>query len=231
MAAANDRRGPDQRIVLRIGINLGDVIVEGDDLYGDGVNIAARLEALAEPGASVISGRSMTEVRGKVDVAFDDLGEQQLKNIDAAGARLSQSPATRQAAGAAGAGRRQALDRRSALRQYERRSGAAIISATASPRTSSPSWRASASCMCVARNSSFRYRGQRSSTSCGWAASSACDYLVEGSVRRLGDAHPHHRAADRRRDRPSRLGGELRPRPERDLRRAGPGGAHHRRDA
>jgi len=79
------RRGmgvPDgQRIVLRMGINLGDIIVEGDDIYGDGVNIAARLEGLADPGGICISGTVLEHVRNKLDIAFDDLGSQALKNI------------------------------------------------------------------------------------------------------------------------------------------------------
>ncbi len=71
----------DQRIEFRIGINLGDVIIEGDDIHGDGVNIAARLEGLAEPGGVVISGKVHEEVRGKLDFSFDDLGLQEVKNI------------------------------------------------------------------------------------------------------------------------------------------------------
>jgi TolB-like protein/class 3 adenylate cyclase len=71
----------DQRIVLRIGINLGDVIVEGSDLYGDGVNVAARLEGLAEPGGIYISGSVYEQVTGKLMLAFDDLSEHTLKNI------------------------------------------------------------------------------------------------------------------------------------------------------
>jgi len=67
--------------VLRIGVNLGDVLVEGSDLYGDGVNIAARLEALAEPGAILVSGTAYDYVRNKAKVGFDDLGSQALKNI------------------------------------------------------------------------------------------------------------------------------------------------------
>ena len=67
---------------LRIGLNLGDVIVqENGDVYGDGVNVAARLEALADPGGVLISGKVHSEVEGKVDVAFEDRGEQQVKNI------------------------------------------------------------------------------------------------------------------------------------------------------
>jgi adenylate cyclase len=79
MAAAGsaDKR----RIQLRVGVNLGDIIVEGSDLYGEGVNIAARLEALAEPGGILVSETVVNHVRGKVSVAFHDRGEQILKNI------------------------------------------------------------------------------------------------------------------------------------------------------
>jgi adenylate cyclase len=71
----------DNRIELRIGINLGDVIVEGDDLYGDGVNIAARIEALADPGGVFVSNTVHNHVRDRLPFAFEDLGEQQVKNI------------------------------------------------------------------------------------------------------------------------------------------------------
>jgi len=71
----------DNRIELRIGINLGDVIVEGDDLYGDGVNIAARVEALADAGAVFVSNTVYDQVRDRVPFIFEDLGEQQVKNI------------------------------------------------------------------------------------------------------------------------------------------------------
>ena len=70
-----------QRVRLRIGVNLGDVIVDGNDLQGDGVNIAARLEGLAEPGGICISGTAFDHTAGKVDVGFYALGEQKLKNI------------------------------------------------------------------------------------------------------------------------------------------------------
>jgi len=78
---ANQGVPEDQRIVLRIGINLGDVIVEGSDLYGDGVNVAARLEGLAEPGGIYISGSVHEQVSGKLALEFEDLGERTLKNI------------------------------------------------------------------------------------------------------------------------------------------------------
>jgi len=71
----------DSRIELRIGINLGDVIVEGDDLYGDGVNIAARIEALADAGGVFVSNTVHDQVRDRLPFAFEDLGEQQVKNI------------------------------------------------------------------------------------------------------------------------------------------------------
>jgi len=71
----------DRRIEYRIGINLGDVIRDGRDIFGDGVNIAARLEALAEPGGICVSRVVHEQVRDKLDVAFEDMGEQQVKNI------------------------------------------------------------------------------------------------------------------------------------------------------
>jgi adenylate cyclase len=81
MASANTDRPDAHRIVLRIGINLGDVMVEGSDLYGDGVNISARLEGIADPGDVLVSGTAFDYVRNKVNTAFDDLGPQTLRNI------------------------------------------------------------------------------------------------------------------------------------------------------
>ena len=66
---------------FRIGINLGDVMVEGADIYGDGVNIASRLQELAEPGGVVISRTVYDQVHNKLSVGFDCLGEQQMKNV------------------------------------------------------------------------------------------------------------------------------------------------------
>ena len=72
----------DKRIEFRVGINLGDVVIDGDDIHGDGVNIAARLEGLSEPGGICISGKVYEEVRDRVDLTFEDLGEREVKNID-----------------------------------------------------------------------------------------------------------------------------------------------------
>ena len=82
MAEANTDLPEERQIRLRIGINLGEVVGEGTDIFGDGVNIAARLEAVAEPSGICISGKVQEEVRGKVDCAMEDMGEQTLKNID-----------------------------------------------------------------------------------------------------------------------------------------------------
>ena len=71
----------DRRVRFRIGINLGDVIVEGGDIFGDGVNVAARLEALAEPGGICISRTVRDQIRDKLPYAFEDLGEQSVRNI------------------------------------------------------------------------------------------------------------------------------------------------------
>jgi TolB-like protein/class 3 adenylate cyclase len=71
----------EQRVEFRIGINVGDIIIEDDDIFGDGVNVAARLEGLADPGGICVSGRVEEDVHGRLEAAFEDIGEQQLKNI------------------------------------------------------------------------------------------------------------------------------------------------------
>ncbi|WSH63544.1 adenylate/guanylate cyclase domain-containing protein [Rhizobium ruizarguesonis] len=82
LAGFNARRPADGRMLFRIGINLGDVIVEGDDIYGDGVNIAARLQASAAAGGIVISSSVYDQVRNKVAVGFEFLGPLMVKNVD-----------------------------------------------------------------------------------------------------------------------------------------------------
>src|SRR5205085_3514992 len=72
----------ERRIEFRIGVNLGDVIVEGKDIFGDGVNVAARLESIAKPGGITISGSVRDHVGNRLDLAFEDMGEQTLKNIE-----------------------------------------------------------------------------------------------------------------------------------------------------
>ena len=81
MAGRNADVPEDRRITYRIGINIGDIIVEGDDIYGDGVNIAARLEGLAEPGGICVARNVYDQVKSKVEASFEDLGEKEVKNI------------------------------------------------------------------------------------------------------------------------------------------------------
>ena len=81
MADANHDQPEDTRIVFRIGLHLGDLIVDGDDLYGDGVNVAARLEAEAAAGGIVISRNVHDAVAGRLKATFDDLGNLTLKNM------------------------------------------------------------------------------------------------------------------------------------------------------
>jgi adenylate cyclase len=81
MEERNENVPADKRIEFRIGINVGDIVVEDGDIFGDGVNVAARLEGLAAPGGICVSARVQEDAAGKLDLAFDDLGEQALKNI------------------------------------------------------------------------------------------------------------------------------------------------------
>ena len=86
MADRNDTSAPDANgspsIVFRIGINVGDIIIDGDDIFGDGVNVAARVEAECEPGGVCLSANTFEQIRSKTSFAFDDMGERQLKNIE-----------------------------------------------------------------------------------------------------------------------------------------------------
>ncbi len=82
LAEHNSGLPEDQQIEFRVGINLGDVVIDGDDIHGDGVNVAARLEGLAEPGGICVSGKVYEEVRDRLDLAFEDRGEQEVKNIN-----------------------------------------------------------------------------------------------------------------------------------------------------
>src|ERR1700674_2219789 len=81
ISAQNTDVPQDKRIELRIGIHVGDIIIEDDDIYGDGVNIAVRLEGIAEPGGVSISDDAHRQIRGKLDITLEDMGSQSLKNI------------------------------------------------------------------------------------------------------------------------------------------------------
>src|SRR5262249_17264201 len=81
MAERNQGVPEDRRMLFRIGVNLGDILIEGDDILGDGVNVAARLDGIGEAGGICISASAYDQVRGKVPVEFTDIGEQTLRNI------------------------------------------------------------------------------------------------------------------------------------------------------
>src|SRR5256885_7019733 len=82
MAKRNADIAADERIDYRIGVNLGDILIDGTDIAGDGVNVASRLESLAEPGGICVSGSAREQVHGQMDVTFTDIGEQRVKNIE-----------------------------------------------------------------------------------------------------------------------------------------------------
>ena len=81
MRDQNAETPEDQHLVFRVGINIGDVIIEGEDIHGDGVNVAARLEGICQPGEVYVSGSVFEQVSGKIEAEFNDLGEKSVKNI------------------------------------------------------------------------------------------------------------------------------------------------------
>src|SRR5579864_4405271 len=81
LKAENAKLPPERRMEFRIGVNLGDVMVEGDQIYGDGINVAARLESLADPGGICISGTVHEHIQNKLALGYQDRGEQTVKNI------------------------------------------------------------------------------------------------------------------------------------------------------
>src|SRR6266700_2411447 len=92
MAERNAEVPQEKRIEFRVGIHQGDIIIDGGDIYGDGVNVAARLEGLAEPGGICVSARVQEDAQGKLEIAFENAGEQQLKKHRAASAGLPCAP-------------------------------------------------------------------------------------------------------------------------------------------
>jgi adenylate cyclase len=202
----------DQRIEFRVGINLGDVIVEGRDLYGDGVNIAARLEALAEPGGICISATVLNHARDKVPFEVEDAGEQTLKNIarPVHVYRIILDPRQPKAASQSSASNLALPDRPSiAVLPFQNMSGdpeqeyftdgvvEEIITGLSHMR-----W-----LFVIARNSSFTYKGRAVDVK-QVGRELGVRYVLEGSVRRSGNrvrvtaqlidaANGHHLWADR----------------------------------
>jgi len=185
MAAATDDLSDDRRIVLRIGINLGDVILEGNDLYGDGVNIAARLEGIAEPGGILVSGAAYDQVKNKISAGFDDLGVQSLKNINEPVRvyRITGTPRVSIVVPGVASGKPSI-----AILPFNNLGGDPEQQYFGDGITEDIITELSRfrQLHVLARNSSFRYRGQdvdvvRAGRELG------VQYLVEGSVRRIGD--------------------------------------------
>ena len=195
MAARNAEVAEDQRITFRIGVNLGDIIIEGDDILGDGVNIAARLEALAEPGGIAISGRVHEDVRDRLEVTFTDTGEQTLKNI-ARPMRVWQWSATEPASPppvhsqSGTASQPLSLpDKPSiAVLPFENRSGDPeqefFADGTAEDIISALSQ--FESLFVIARNSTFSFKGQSVST-VGVSEALGVRYVIDGSIRKAGN--------------------------------------------
>ena len=185
MATANAGQPTDRHIVLRIGVNLGDVMVEGSDLYGDGVNIAARLEAIAEPGCILLSATTFDHVKGKLKIGFDDLGPQSLKNI-AGPVRAYRVTGTPMVAVAA---TRQASDKPSiAVLPFTNMSGDPEQEFFSDGITEDIITELSRfrSLFVIARNSSFQYRGANVDVRQA-ARELGVHYIAEGSVRRAGN--------------------------------------------
>lgn len=183
MAAANAALPPDRQLVLRIGINLGDIVGEGDDVFGDGVNIAARLEPLAEPGGIVVSAKVRDEAQGKIVATFADIGEQALKNM------TTPVRAFRVVVGAAAAQSVPQADHRLSIavlpfsslgadpdQQYF---GDGVTEDIITELARVPVLRV------ASRNGSFRFRGPDADLPAA-ARTLGVRFIVEGSVRRLG---------------------------------------------
>ena len=185
MTAANKDVPDSHHIVLRVGINLGDVMVEGSDLYGDGVNIAARLEAIADPGSILVSATAHDHVKNKIDAGFDDLGPQTLKNIAerVRAYRVTGTPAVTMAASKA------ATDKPSiAVLPFVNMSGDPEQEYFADGLTEDIITALShfSGLTVIARTSSFLYKGQKVDTK-RVAKELSVGYVMEGSLRRAGD--------------------------------------------
>ena len=227
MAERNTAVATDDRIEFSIGINVGDIVVEEGDIFGDGVNVAARLEALAEPGGICVSARVQEDAIGKLDLGFEDIGEQNLKNI-ARPVRVFRVRDLGVAAKSLAAPTSPVLplpDKPSiAVLPFANLSGdpeqeyfadgmvEEIITALSQIR-----W-----LFVIARNSTFTYKGQAADVKqVGRELGSAlCSRRVGTQGRNAG---AHHRAADRCPDRRASVGRPLRRLAGRCLRVAGPG--------
>jgi adenylate cyclase len=186
MASANVALSEDKQIVFRVGVNLGEVVVDGDDIYGDGVNVAARLEALCEPGGACISDSLYKQIRGKTEHLFEDLGEQSFKNISepVRAYQVLSVPSCIQQTPLHSAG----LSKPSiAVLPFTNISGDPEQEYFADGITEDIITELSrfSSLLVIARNSSFQYRNKSQDIK-KIGRELGARYIVEGSVRRLG---------------------------------------------
>jgi len=184
----------DKRIELRIGINLGDVVIDGDDIQGDGINVAARLEGMAEPGGICVSGMVYEGVRDRIDVPFDDLGEQTLKNISRPirvyRARMdgADTSARQQVATTASVRPSRPAKPSVAVLPFENMSGdpEQEYFADGIAEDIITSLSKLSQLLVIARNSSFTYKGKAVKVQ-EIARDLGVRYLIEGSVRKAGN--------------------------------------------
>ena len=186
LEGCNDKLAANRRLVFRIGVNLGEVIVDDGRVYGDGVNVAARIEALAPPGGICVSAKVYEEVRRKLDLAFDDLGEQALKNI--AGpvrvyrVRRDGEPARRDAGAPAGPAKPSII-----VLPFANMSGEAEQEFFADGLTEDILTDLSRfhELFVISRNTSFKYKGRAVEVR-QVARELGVQYVLEGSVRKAG---------------------------------------------
>ncbi len=180
-----------QRIVFRVGINLGDVVIDGDDIQGDGVNVAARLEALSQPGGMCVSNEVYEQVRDRLGLNFEDLGKQDVKNIDRPVQVWAWSTGNAPSAAAAGTAREAVpvSEKPSiAVLPFDNMSGDPEQEFVADGMTediitelSKFRW-----LTVIARNSTFVYKGQAADIP-QVARDLGVAYVLEGSVRKAGE--------------------------------------------
>jgi len=188
MATRNAPAAAERRIELRIGIHVGDVIIAGGDVFGDGVNVAARLEGLAEPGGICVSGRVQEDAAGRIELGFEDEGEQQLKNIARPvrvfRARLNEGAEQPRAAAPLALPDRPSI----AVLPFQNMSGdpeqayfADGMVADITTALSRTRW-----LFVIARNSSFTYKGRAVDVK-QVGRELGVRYVLEGSVRKAGE--------------------------------------------